>query len=176
MANNMALTAVYPGTFDPLTNGHLDLIVRARRLWGHIVVGVAANPKKKPLFSLEERVDLIQRTLLENGFDETVEVIGFSGLLVDFAREHDATILIRGMRAVSDFEFEFQLASMNRTLAPDVESVFLMPGESFSFVSSTLVKEVAKLNGDVSRFVSARVLKALKERIAEMPTHDLVQR
>lgn len=172
----MTLTAVYPGTFDPLTNGHLDLIRRSRKLFGHIVVGVAANPKKKPLFTVGERVDLIQQTLLENGFDETVEVIGFNGLLIDFAREHNAMILIRGMRAVSDFEFEFQLASMNRTLAPDVESVFLMPGESFSFVSSTLVKEVAKLNGDVSRFVSARVLKALQEKIAEMPAHELVQR
>lgn len=176
MANDMALTAVYPGTFDPLTNGHLDLIRRSRRLCKHIVIGVAANPKKKPLFTLEERVELIQHALLENGFDETVEVIGFSGLLVDFAHEHNATILIRGMRAVSDFEFEFQLASMNRTLAPEVESVFLMPGEKFSFVSSTLVKEVAKLDGDVSRFVSARVLKALQEKIAEMPAHELVQR
>jgi pantetheine-phosphate adenylyltransferase len=172
----MALTAVYPGTFDPLTNGHLDLIRRARRLCNHIVVGVATNPKKKPLFSLEERVDLIRQTLLENDFDDTVEVIGFSGLLVDFAHEHDATILVRGMRAVSDFEFEFQLASMNRTLAPEVESVFLMPGESFSFISSTLVKEVAKLNGDVSRFVSERVLHALHEKIAEMSPEELVQR
>nr|CAA6828867.1 MAG: Phosphopantetheine adenylyltransferase (EC [uncultured Thiotrichaceae bacterium] len=172
----MALTAVYPGTFDPLTNGHLDLIRRARRLGAHIVVGVAANPKKQPLFTVEERVELIQQALSESGFDDTVEVIGFSGLLIDFAREHHATILIRGMRAVSDFEFEFQLASMNRTLAPEVESVFLMPGESFSFVSSTLVKEVAKLSGDVSRFVSPHVLTALQEKIAEMPAQELVQR
>lgn len=172
----MALTAVYPGTFDPLTNGHLDLIRRARKLFGHIVIGVASNPKKKPLFSLEERVELIRHTLLENEFDDSVEVIGFSSLLVDFAREHGATVLIRGMRAVSDFEFEFQLASMNRTLAPDVESVFLMPGESFSFISSTLVKEVAKLNGDVSRFVSPRVLQALKGKIAQLPAGVLAQR
>lgn len=172
----MTLTAVYPGTFDPLTNGHLDLIRRARRLFNHVVVGVATNPKKIPLFSLEERVDLIRRTLLENDFGDRVEVIGFSGLLIDFAHEHDATVLIRGMRAVSDFEFEFQLASMNRTLAPEVESVFLMPGESYSFISSTLVKEVAKLNGDVSRFVSERVLRALHEKIAEMSPDELVQR
>lgn len=172
----MTLTAVYPGTFDPLTNGHLDLIRRARRLFSHVVIGVATNPKKRPLFSLEERVDLIRQTLLENDFDDRVEVIGFSGLLIDFAHEHDATVLIRGMRAVSDFEFEFQLASMNRTLAPEVESVFLMPGESYSFISSTLVKEVAKLNGDVSRFVSERVLRALHEKIAEMSPDELVQR
>ena len=173
----MALTAVYPGTFDPLTNGHLDLIKRARRLCEHIVVGVAMNPKKKPLFSLEERVELIRQSLRENGIDgEGVEVIGFSGLLIDFAHEHNATLLIRGLRAVSDFEFEFQLASMNRTLAPEVESVFMMPGESFSFISSTLVKEVAKLNGDVSRFVSERVLHALQEKIAQMSPEELVQR
>lgn len=135
-----------------------------------------SQPKKKPLFSVEERVDLIRQVLLENGFDDRVKVIGFSGLLIDFAHEHEAKILIRGMRAVSDFEFEFQLASMNRTLAPEVESVFLMPGESFSFVSSTLVKEVAKLNGDVSRFVSPQVLKALQEKIAQLPAEELVQR
>ena len=172
----MKLTAVYPGTFDPLTNGHLDLIQRACRLCSHIVVGVAANPKKQPLFSLEERVGLIQDVIQDHGLSHSVEVLGFSGLLVDFAREHKARILIRGMRAVSDFEFEFQLASMNRSLAPDVESVFLMPGESYSFVSSTLVKEVAKLNGDVSRFVSERVLQALQERIAASDADELVQR
>ncbi len=160
-------TAVYPGTFDPLTNGHLDLIKRSRRLFPRIIVGVAANPKKKPLFSLQERVELIQQEVINHGLSDSVEVIGFEGLLVEFAHECKAHILIRGMRAVSDFEFEFQLASMNRTLAPDVESVFLMPGESFSFVSSTLVKEVAKLDGDISRFVSPQVLAALKTKITE---------
>ena len=170
------LTAVYPGTFDPLTNGHLDLIKRACRLCSHIVVGVAANPKKQPLFSLDERVELIREVIHNNDLSQMVEVIGFSGLLVDFAREHDARILVRGMRAVSDFEFEFQLASMNRSLAPDVESVFLMPGESYSFVSSTLVKEVAKLNGDIRRFVPESVFNALQQRIAESAEGDLVQR
>ncbi len=170
------LTAVYPGTFDPLTNGHLDLIQRAGRLCSHIVVGVAANPKKQPLFSLDERVELIREVIRTNRLNHTVEVIGFSGLLVDFAREHEARILIRGMRAVSDFEFEFQLASMNRSLAPDVESVFLMPGESYSFVSSTLVKEVAKLNGDISRFVPTSVLSALQARIDELAANERVQR
>ena len=163
----MELTAIYPGTFDPLTNGHLDLIKRARRLFKNVVVGVAANPRKKPLFSLEERVSLIQQEVLNHGLDSTVTVVGFECLLVDFARQCNARVLIRGMRAVSDFEFEFQLASMNRALAPDVESVFLMPGESFYFVSSTLVKEVGKLGGDISRFVSPQVKAALQPKIAE---------
>ncbi|WP_020561256.1 pantetheine-phosphate adenylyltransferase [Thiofilum flexile] len=162
----MVVTAVYPGTFDPLTNGHMDLIRRSRRLCERVIVGVASNPKKKPWFTLAERVDLIQTEIEYHGLSN-VEVIGFEGLLVDFAKAQQASVLIRGMRAVSDFEFEFQLASMNRSLAPDVESVFLMPGESFSFISSTLVKEVARLNGDVERFVSPRVLKALKARIQE---------
>ena len=170
------LTAVYPGTFDPLTNGHLDLIKRACRLCSHIVVGVASNPKKQPLFSLDERVELIREVIHINELSQIVEVIGFSGLLVDFAHEHDARILVRGMRAVSDFEFEFQLASMNRSLAPDVESVFLMPGESYSFVSSTLVKEVAKLNGDIARFVPENVLYALQEKIAASAEDELTQR
>jgi len=168
----MALTAVYPGTFDPLTNGHFDLIARACRLCDTVVVGVAANPKKKPLFSLQERVELIEQEVVERGLSGTVKVLGFEGLLIDFARECNAGILIRGMRAVADFEFEFQLASMNRTLAPDVESVFLMPGESFSFVSSTLVKEVAKLRGDISRFVSPKVLAALQQKIDQMKADD----
>ncbi|QTR51346.1 pantetheine-phosphate adenylyltransferase [Candidatus Thiothrix anitrata] len=165
----MEITAVYPGTFDPITKGHLDLIKRARNLCAHVVVGVASNPKKKPLFSLDERVAMIQHELLEQGLTD-VRVAGFEGLLVDFAREQNAKVLIRGMRAVSDFEFEFQLASMNRSLAPDVESVFLMPGESFSFISSTLVKEVAILHGDVRRFVAPHVLTALQERIAHIRT------
>ena len=176
MVNDMALKAVYPGTFDPLTNGHLDLILRACRLCDHVVVGVASNPKKKPLFSLDERVSLIRDVLADAAPQGVVEVIGFDRLLVDFAREHGAKMLIRGMRAVSDFEFEFQLASMNRSLAPEVESVFLMPGESYSFVSSTLVKEVAKLNGDISRFVPAPVLVALREKVGDMSADDLVDR
>lgn len=163
----MEVTAIYPGTFDPLTNGHLDLIKRAQRLCSNVIVGVAANPRKKPLFSLEERVAMIQQEVIDNGLDAKVRVLGFECLLVDFARQCNAKVLIRGMRAVSDFEFEFQLASMNRSLAPEVESVFLMPGESFSFVSSTLVKEVGKLGGDISRFVSPRIYSALQSKIAE---------
>ena len=165
----MEITAVYPGTFDPITKGHLDLLKRARNLCAHVVVGVASNPKKKPLFSLEERVAMIQQELLEQGLTD-VRVAGFEGLLVDFARKQNAKVLIRGMRAVSDFEFEFQLASMNRSLAPEVESVFLMPGESFAFISSTLVKEVAILHGDVGRFVAPHVLKALQGRISHIRT------
>jgi pantetheine-phosphate adenylyltransferase len=163
----MEITAVYPGTFDPMTKGHLDLIKRASKLCNKVVVGVASNPKKKPLFSLQERVEMIQQEL-DLQHLAGVRVIGFEGLLVDFAREQRATVLIRGMRAVSDFEFEFQLASMNRSLAPEVESVFLMPGESYSFISSTLVKEVAILNGDVSRFVAPHVLQALHRKIVEV--------
>ncbi len=165
----MEVTAVYPGTFDPITKGHLDLIRRGRILYRRVVVGVASNPKKKPLFSLQERVNMIKEELAAEGMDD-VKVIGFEGLLVNFAREQNATVLIRGMRAVADFEFEFQLASMNRSLAPEVESVFLMPGENYSFISSTLVKEVAILNGDVSRFVAPHVLAALKQKIVHVRT------
>ena len=165
----MEVTAVYPGTFDPITKGHLDLIRRGRILYRRVVVGVASNPKKKPLFSLQERVNMIKEELAAEGMDD-VKVIGFEGLLVNFAREQNATVLIRGMRAVADFEFEFQLASMNRSLAPEVESVFLMPGENYSFISSALVKEVAILNGDVSRFVAPHVLAALKQKIVQVRT------
>lgn len=166
----MEVTAVYPGTFDPVTKGHLDLMRRASKLCTKVVVGVASNPKKQPLFSLEERVAMIQHELIAQNLTERVVVKGFEGLLVEFAREQNARVLIRGMRAVSDFEFEFQLASMNRSLAPEVESVFLMPGESFSFISSTLVKEVAMLNGDVSRFIAPHVLAALQQKIAQIRT------
>ena len=165
----MEVTAVYPGTFDPITKGHLDLIRRGRILYRRVVVGVASNPKKKPLFSLQERVNMIKEELAAEGMDD-VKVIGFEGLLVNFAREQNATVLIRGMRAVADFEFEFQLASMNRSLAPEAESVFLMPGENYSFISSTLVKEVAILNGDVSRFVAPHILAALKQKIVQVRT------
>lgn len=170
----MEVTAVYPGTFDPITKGHLDLIKRARTLCQHVIVGVASNPKKKPLFSLEERVSMIRQELLDQGLTD-VCVIGFEGLLVNFAREQNAKVLIRGMRAVSDFEFEFQLASMNRSLASDVESVFLMPGENYSFISSTLVKEVAILHGDVSRYVAPHVLTALQGKIAQIRAERGIQ-
>ena len=152
---------IYPGTFDPITNGHTDLISRAAKMFDSVVVGVAASPSKKPWFSVDERVALAQRALapLPN-----VEVVGFTGLLVDFAKEHNASVLIRGLRAVSDFEFEFQLANMNRRLMADLETIFLTPSEQNSFISSTLVREVALHNGDVSQFVCPAVAKALGEK------------
>lgn len=150
--------AIYPGTFDPITNGHFDLIERAAKLFSEVIVGVAANTSKKPLFTLEERVALVQRV---TGHLDNVRVLGFTGLLADLAREQKAHVLIRGLRAVSDFEFEFQLANMNRRLNPDLESVFLTPSEENSFISSTLVKEVAMHGGNVHEFTHPEVAQAL---------------
>jgi pantetheine-phosphate adenylyltransferase len=155
--------AIYPGTFDPVTNGHADLIERAARLFKHVIIGIAANPSKQPRFTLEERVEQVK---LITAHLDNVEVVGFSGLLVDFARDQKASVLVRGLRAVSDFEYEFQLANMNRRLSPDLESVFLTPAEENSFISSTLVKEVALHGGDVSQFVHPQVALALKAKIA----------
>lgn len=150
--------AIYPGTFDPVTNGHTDLIERAAKLFKHVVIGIAANPSKQPRFSLDERVQLLR---MVTAHLDNVEVVGFTGLLVDFAKDQKASVLVRGLRAVSDFEYEFQLANMNRRLSPDLESVFLTPSEENSFISSTLVKEVALHGGDVSQFVHPQVSKAL---------------
>jgi pantetheine-phosphate adenylyltransferase len=155
--------AIYPGTFDPVTNGHADLIERAAKLFKHVIIGIAANPSKQPRFTLEERVEQLK---LVTAHLDNVEVVGFSGLLVDFARDQKASVLVRGLRAVSDFEYEFQLANMNRRLSPDLESVFLTPAEENSFISSTLVKEVALHGGDVSQFVHPQVALALNEKIA----------
>jgi len=157
----MSIKAIYPGTFDPVTNGHSDLIIRASRLFNEVIVGVASNPSKKPRFSLEKRVEMIKEVAA--GLNN-VTVVGFSGLLVDFAKDHQAKVLIRGLRAVSDFEYEFQLANMNRQLSPDLESVFLTPTEGNSFISSTLVKEVSLHNGDVSQFVHPSIKAALKQK------------
>jgi pantetheine-phosphate adenylyltransferase len=156
--------AVYPGTFDPVTNGHEDLVRRAAGIFERVFVGIAANPYKTPLFPLDERVDLARRVM---GDLKNVTVIGYAGLTVDFAREHGSQIVIRGLRAVSDFEFEFQLANMSRHLAPDVDYVFLTPKEQFTFISSTMVREIAMLGGDVSRFVHPIVVEALARRRAE---------
>jgi len=145
-------TAVYPGTFDPITNGHIDLVS-------------AESPHKKPLLSLDERILLSRNELI--GLDN-VEVLGFSNLLVEFVQQVGAGVLIRGLRAVSDFEYEFQLASMNRHLAPNVETLFLTPDEEYSFISSSLVKEIARLDGDVSEFVSEEVRQAMRHRFEEM--------
>jgi len=155
-------TAVYPGTFNPITNGHTDLVQRAARLFDRVIVAIAANPGKAPAFALEQRVELAREVLagLSN-----VEVCSFDNLLVDFVRQRGAAVILRGLRAVSDFEYEFQLASMNRQLAPDIETVFLTPAEQYAFVSSSLVREIAALGGDVSPFVHARVVAALKARV-----------
>jgi len=155
--------AVYPGTFDPLTHGHTDLIVRASRLYRQIVVAIAESPHKKPTFGLGDRIGLAREVLGEESL-ENVEVVGFNNLLAHFVEECGAGVLLRGLRAVSDFEYEFQLASMNRHLIEDVETVFLTPAEQYSFISSSLVREIARLQGDVSRFVHPRVSEALRNR------------
>ncbi|MFC3123083.1 pantetheine-phosphate adenylyltransferase [Agaribacter flavus] len=159
MAQNKA---IYPGTFDPITNGHADLIERASKMFADVLVAVAYNPNKKPLFSLEERVELVTSVVshLPN-----VTVKGFTGLLADLAKQEQANVLIRGLRAVSDFEYEFQLANMNRRLNPDLESVFLTPSEENSFISSTLVKEVALHRGRVDEFCAPVVMKALLNKL-----------
>lgn len=153
-------TVVYPGTFDPITNGHTDLVERASRLFDHIILAVAESPKKKPLMDLETRVDLANEVL---GHLHNVEVVGFSSLLADFVHEKQANIILRGLRAVSDFEYEFQLADINRVLAPTVESLFLTPSEKYSFISSTIVREVSSLGGDISTLVHPSVATALKK-------------
>ncbi len=153
--------AVYPGTFDPITNGHSDIVTRAAILFDKVIVAVAANPGKGPMFSIEERVALANEALkhLKN-----IEVCPFDTLLVDFANQQDAKVILRGLRAVSDFEYEFQLAGINRRLAPDVETLFLRPAEQYAYISSSLVREVAKLGGDVSEFIHPAVQAALKRR------------
>lgn len=154
------IIALYPGTFDPITNGHLDLVERSARLFDKVIIAIAENQRKQPLFSLQQRIKFAKQALAEN---EKVEVMGFNTLLVDFAREQGATVLVRGLRAVADFEFEFQLASMNRHLAPDIESVYMMPAEQYAFISSSLVKEVARLGGDISKYVHPEVYRALQQ-------------
>ena len=159
----MKTKAIYPGTFDPLTNGHSDLVISAAKLFDEVIVAVASNPSKQPMFSLAERVELAQQVF---SHVPNVTVVGFSGLLAEFARQHQAQVLLRGVRAVADFEYEFQLASMNRQLNPDLDSLFMTPSEKNTFISSTLVKEVARHGGDVSRFVAPVVLAALSAKLA----------
>ncbi|MFT5259332.1 MAG: pantetheine-phosphate adenylyltransferase [Saprospiraceae bacterium] len=154
-------TAVYAGTFDPVTDGHVDLIERGAKMFSRLVVAVASNPGKDPLFTLEERVAMVEKVTKDIG---NIEVVGFSNLLVDFVRDADAQVILRGLRAVSDFEYEFQLASMNRRLDSTLETVFLTPAENHTFISASLVKEISKLGGDVSQFVPTHVYKALQAK------------
>jgi len=157
--------AIYPGTFDPITLGHMDVISRGLRIFDKIVIAVASNPAKKPLFDFEERVDLAQK-IIETVFDtDRVEVRGFDNLTVDFARELGATSIIRGLRAVSDFEYELQIALTNRKLAIDIDSIFLMPSVEYIYLNSTMVKDVAKHGGDISGFVHEIVMKKLQEKM-----------
>jgi len=157
-------TVVYPGTFDPITNGHTNIVERAAKLFDKIIIAVAASPKKQPLFPIDQRVAMAKEVLshLDN-----VEVIGFENLLAEFVIEHQVNVILRGLRAVSDFEFEFQLADMNRRLVPQAESLFLTPDNHLSYISSTLIREIATLGGNVTEFVSPVVVEALKERFAD---------
>jgi pantetheine-phosphate adenylyltransferase len=158
----MTKTAIYPGTFDPITLGHEDVVRRAARLFDEVIVGVAQSQGKRPLFSLEERVALAAEVLADC---PNVRVVGFSGLLMQFAREEGAQVVIRGLRAVSDFEYEFQLAGMNRHLYPEVETLFLTPSEQYMFISASLVREIAILGGDISKFVPSLVDAAIQEKL-----------
>ncbi|HEX4025085.1 MAG TPA: pantetheine-phosphate adenylyltransferase [Steroidobacteraceae bacterium] len=157
----MTTSAVYPGTFDPMTRGHEDIVRRAARIFDRIVIAVAANPNKAPAFDVTERVELARRVLADLG---NVEVVGYTGLTVEFARARDLGVIVRGLRAVSDFEFEFQLANMGRHLQSDIETVFMVPTENFTFISSTLVREIAALGGDVAHFVHPLVQAALERK------------
>jgi pantetheine-phosphate adenylyltransferase len=158
----MIRRAIYPGSFDPVTNGHLDVIERARKLFDEVIVAVAHNDQKNPLFNLQERLDLLQATV---GRLKNVEIAPLDGLLVDFAVARKATAVIRGLRAISDFEFEFQMALMNRKLNAKVETIFLMPKEEYTYLSSRIVKEIARLGGDVSGFVPPAVAKILGAKL-----------
>jgi pantetheine-phosphate adenylyltransferase len=158
----MSVSAMYPGTFDPITLGHEDLVRRAARLFDKVVVAIAANPAKAPMFSLEERVELAQAALFDV---PNIEVSGYDGLTVDFAQDRGLRVILRGLRAVSDFEYEFQLANMNRHLAKDVETAFLTPKETYNFISSSLVREICSMGGDISKFVSPVVNDALMKRV-----------
>ncbi len=160
----MAVSAMYPGTFDPITLGHEDLVRRASRLFDRVVVAIAANPSKEPMFSLEERVELAEVVLADM---DSVEVMGYSGLTVNFAQEYELQAIVRGLRAISDFEYEFQLANMNRHLTDEVESVFLTPTETYTYISSSLVREICSMGGDISEFVSPKVKLALMDRCGQ---------
>jgi pantetheine-phosphate adenylyltransferase len=155
-------TIVYPGTFDPITNGHIDLVERASKLFDKVIIGIASSRQKSPLFSIEERIYLASECL---GHVPNVRIYGFDSLLVNFVKKCNADAIMRGLRAVSDFEYEFQLANMNRALSPEIESIFLTPSEKFSYISSSLIREICSLKGDVSQFVPPNVAEALADRL-----------
>ncbi|ALS60217.1 MULTISPECIES: pantetheine-phosphate adenylyltransferase [Pandoraea] len=159
------VVAIYPGTFDPLTRGHEDLVRRAAGIFDKLIVGVADSRNKKPFFTLEERIDIAREVL---GHYPNVTVEGFSGLLKDFVRKHQARVIVRGLRAVSDFEYEFQMAGMNRYLLPDVETMFMTPSDQYQFISGTIVREIAQLGGDVSKFVFPSVEKWLVTKVGDL--------
>lgn len=159
----MSTKAIYPGTFDPMTNGHLDIVTRAALMFDQVILAIAASPSKKPMFSLDERVAMA--TQVTSHLDN-VEVVGFSDLMANFAKNQGANVLVRGLRAVSDFEYEMQLANMNRHLLPTLESVFMMPSKEWSFISSSLVKEVARHGGDITPFLPQIITQALMEKIS----------
>ncbi len=156
------VNAVYPGTFDPITNGHIDLVERAAKMFAHVTVAVASNTSKQPLFSMDERVDMAANVLSDW---HNVSVVGFDNLLVDFTKTHNASVILRGLRAVSDFEYEFQLAGMNRSLAPDIETIFLTTAEQYAYLSSSLVKEVARLGGNITKFVPEQVIAEIDQKL-----------
>ena len=158
----MSLIAVYPGTFDPITNGHTDLVNRGVKIFDKVIIAVAENPTKNTLFTISERVNFIEKIFEGN---TKIEIFPLNKLLVEFAKDHGATVILRGLRAVSDFEYEVQLASMNRSMEPNIESVFMSPAEKYGFLSSSIIKDIAKHDGDLSKFVDKEVLKSLKKKL-----------
>ena len=158
----MSLIAVYPGTFDPITNGHTDLVNRGIKIFDKVIIAVAENPTKNTLFTISEHVNFIEKIFEGN---MKIEIFPLNRLLVEFAKDHGATVILRGLRAVSDFEYEVQLASMNRSMEPNIESVFMSPAEKYGFLSSSIIKDIAKHDGDLSNFVDKEVLKSLKKKL-----------
>ncbi len=165
----MKNAAIYPGSFDPLTNGHLDILERAVKMFSRVVVTVAVNNKKSAVFTGEERVNLIKETIKDKSWSDNVEIEQFTGLLIDYARQKEINVLLRGVRQISDFEYEFRMALTNRRLAPEIDTIFLMPDEQLTFISATIVKEIAAWDGDLSSFVPDHVAEALKEKFRDRP-------